>query len=151
MNNTPAHPEKVSVNIGKYFYPPPAGWISVKSVFPKFVGVLVSHLDPCWVRTLFWIHLSTEHKPGIGLRHPSQAVQSRYKIPWSEQLREFCGPQVHSLVKVNYQQPCQLSLGEDLPTGALRPPVEPSISLPWSLRQYQVVVCHQTSYRPHWS
>lgn len=43
----------------KYLYPSVEGQILVKSVFPEFSGVLVSHSDPSWVHThsVFWIYL----------------------------------------------------------------------------------------------
>lgn len=36
----------------------------MKSAFPGFAGVLVSHLDPSWIRALGFDLL--EHKPGSG-------------------------------------------------------------------------------------
>lgn len=56
--------EKASIKISKYFYPPLEGQILLKSVFPMFDQVLVSHLDSFLGKgSLLWIYLSTNLAP----------------------------------------------------------------------------------------
>lgn len=57
----------VSVKSSKYFYLPLAGQISVKSVFPEFARVLVSHPESFLGKGSLDL---LRHKTGIWLRQP---------------------------------------------------------------------------------
>ena len=108
VGNASFHPEKLSLKPSKNFSPPVAGWILVKSVFPEFTRVLVSHLDPFLGNSsLFWIHWSkilliwTPHTRLSSLG--TQLVWATQKVLWTP-----------NELNVSYQSPVSCFWENDL-------------------------------------
>lgn len=92
MVNASNHLEKLFIKTNKYLYPPLEGQILVKSVFPEFSGVLVSHSDPsghtlCGIyldkNLAFWTMLCSLCITYLGLSNTESFVDSRWVSWWS--------------------------------------------------------------------